>query len=645
MNILTAEGISKSYSEKILFNDISLGINDGDKIGLIGINGTGKSTLLKVIAGLESTDTGRIIKGNSVRVGYLEQSPVFEAGTTVLQQVFNGPTPLMELLRDYELVLKKSSENPEDKRLEKSLLDLMHKMDTLNAWTIESEAKTILTKLGIEDFYADVATLSGGQRKRIAMAGALINPTELLILDEPTNHIDNDSVDWLEKYLNARKGALLMVTHDRYFLERVANRIIELDNGKLYSYQANYSKFLEMKAEREELEQASERKRQGLLRTELEWIRRGAQARSTKQKARIERFEKLQEINAPAQDESVEIQVGSARLGRKIIELDNIKKAYGENVVIKDFSYILLRDDRIGIIGPNGIGKSTLLRIITGEAKPDLGNVEIGDTVKIGFFTQENVDMDQNLRVIEYIRQVAENIETKNGSISASQMLERFLFPPSVQWTPIVKLSGGEKRRLYLLRILMGAPNILLLDEPTNDLDIQTLTILESYLDEFPGAVITVSHDRYFLDRITTKIFSFEGNGYINKYAGNYSDYREFALRQAELGDASKKQIVDKKESNSQNKEDMQRQKERPLKFTFKEQKEFEQIDDVIAKQESELEKLKAEIDNASSDFERLQELLAKQQELEEKLEYSMERWTYLYELAEKIEKNKNGNV
>lgn len=645
MNILSAEGISKSYSEKILFNDISLGIGDGDKIGLIGINGTGKSTLLKVIAGLETTDTGRIIKGNSVRVGYLEQNPIFEAGKTVLQQVFNGPTPLMELLREYEDVLNKTGKNPGDAQLEKRLLDLMHKMDTMNAWAIESEAKIVLTKLGIENFETDVATLSGGQRKRIAMAGALINPTELLILDEPTNHIDNDSVDWLEKYLKTQKGALLMVTHDRYFLERIANRIIELDNGKLYSYQANYSKFLEMKAEREELEHSSERKRQGLLRTELEWIRRGAQARSTKQKARIDRFEKLQNINAPMQEDNIEIQVGAARLGRKIIEIENIQKAYGHNTVIKDFSYILLRDDRIGVIGPNGMGKSTLLRLITGEIKPDLGEVEIGDTVKIGFFTQENVDMDQSLRVIDYIRQVAENIETKNGNISASQMLERFLFPPSVQWTPVSKLSGGEKRRLYLLSILMGAPNILLLDEPTNDLDILTLTILESYLDEFPGAVITVSHDRYFLDRIATKIFSFEGDGHITKYAGNYSDYREYALKRADLEAVPHKVAPDKKDSDSQNKDDRQGQKERPIKFTFKEQKEFEEIDALIAKIESDIQKLDTEIDQASSDFERLQGLLTKQQILKEQLEDKMERWTYLYELADKIEKNKNGNL
>ena len=642
MNILSAEGISKSYSEKILFNDISLGIGEGDKIGLIGVNGTGKSTLLKVIAGIETVDTGRILKSNKVRVGYLEQSPAFESGTTVLQQVFNGHSPVMLLLREYEDTLLKSSQNPADQKLEKRLLDLMHQMDTMNAWTLESEAKNILTRLGIDSFDADVAALSGGQRKRIAMAGALINPTELLILDEPTNHIDNDTVDWLEKYLNTRKGALLMVTHDRYFLDRVANRIIELDNGKLYSYQANYSRFLEMKAEREELEQASERKRQNLFRNELEWIRRGAQARSTKQKARIERFEKLKETDAPKQDENIEIQVGSARLGRKIIEVEDIKKTYENKTVNDDFSYVLLRDDRIGIIGPNGAGKSTLLKILSGQLKPDSGKVEIGETVKTGFFTQENTDMDQNLRVIDYIRSVAEHIETGNGSLSASQMLERFLFAPSVQWTPISKLSGGEKRRLYLLSILMDAPNILLLDEPTNDLDIQTLTILEAYLDEFPGAVITVSHDRYFLDRTANRIFSFEGDGKIIKYAGNYSDYREYTAGMEKQDDAGKEAGTDKKDGSSQNKTEWQKNKEKPLKFTFKEQKEFDEIEDVIATLESDIESVKKDIDKSATDFTKLQELLQKQQELEKELDLKMERWTYLNELAEKIENNKN---
>lgn len=653
MNILSAEGISKSYSEKKLFNDIWLGIGEGDKIGLIGINGTGKSTLLKVIAGTETPDTGRIIKANNASIGYLEQNPHFDAGSTVLQQVFTGCSPVMSLLREYEYTLKKYQERPGDKQLEDKLPQLLQKMDALNAWTVESEAKNILTRLGIDDFDANVAVLSGGQRKRVAMAGALINPTDLLILDEPTNHIDNDSVDWLEKYLNTRKGALLMVTHDRYFLERVANRIIELDNGKLYSYQANYSKFLELKAEREELEQASERKRQSLLRSELEWIRRGAQARSTKQKARIERFEKLQGTEGPKMEENIEIQVGASRLGRKIIELENVEKAYEDKVLIKDFSYILLRDDRIGVVGPNGIGKSTLLRIISGDIKPDMGSVEIGETVKIGFFTQESAEMDLNLRVIEYIRQIAEHIETKKGSLSASQMLERFLFPPSVQWTPISKLSGGEKRRLYLLSILMGAPNILLLDEPTNDLDIHTLTILENYLEEFPGAVITVSHDRYFLDRVAERIFAFEGSGYINKYAGNYSDYKEACIN--ETGVKLPQQSAQKsgkgedrrasgtaEEQDNASKRDSRGQKERPLKFTFKEQKEYEEIDGRIAEKESKLEKIKIEIYQASSDFTLLQELLDKQQKLEQELDYLMERWTYLYELAEKIDKSKN---
>ncbi len=652
MNILSAEGISKSYSEKVLFKDIWLGVEDGDKIGLIGVNGTGKSTLLKVIAGLETPDTGRIIKGNNIRVGYLEQNPDFEAGTTVLQQVFTGHSPVMELLREYEYTLNRSQQNPGDSQIEAQILNLMQKMEAMNAWTLESEAKAVLTRLGIEDYTADVAKLSGGQRKRVAMAGALINPTELLILDEPTNHIDNDSVDWLEKYLNARKGALLMVTHDRYFLERVANRIIELDGGKLYSYQANYSKFLELKAEREDLEQASERKRQSLLRSELEWIRRGAQARSTKQKARIDRFEQLQEMEAPKKDGSIEMQVGASRLGRKVIELENVEKAYGDNLLIKDFSYILLRDDRIGIVGPNGRGKSTLLRIISGDIKPDKGTVEIGETVKIGFFTQESAELDQNLRVIEYIRQVAEHVETQKGSLSASQMLERFLFPQSTQWTPISKLSGGEKRRLYLLSILMSAPNILLLDEPTNDLDIQTLTILEGYLEEFPGAVITVSHDRYFLDRIVTRIFAFEGDGYINKYAGDYTAYKEaYSVSPSD----KEKSVVQKPTGGGNSKNtglgkqaqvshDGRNQKERPLKFTFKEQKEFEEIDEKIALQEKEIEEVKRDIEKAASDFTLLQELLEKQQKLEEGLDYLLERWTYLYELAEKIEKSKGNS-
>lgn len=639
MNILSAERISKSYSEKILFDEISIGISEAEKIGLIGINGTGKSTLLKVIAGVETSDTGRIITSNGIKIEYLPQNPEFENGVTVLQQVFKGNSPVMKLLREYENILKRVHENPSDRVLEKELVVLTQKMDSLGAWTIETEAKNILTKLGITDFQAEVGTLSGGQRKRVAMASALIAPADLLILDEPTNHIDNDTVDWLEKYLSKHKGALLMVTHDRYFLDRVANRIIELDNGKLYNYQANYSKFVEMKMEREELEQSSERKRQGLLRKELEWIRRGAQARSTKQKARIDRFEKLQEDKAPAGYENIEIKIGASRLGRKIIELEHISKSFPSIELIRDFSYILLRDDRIGIIGPNGTGKSTLLKIIGGKLDPDIGTVAVGETVKIGFFSQENEEMNGSQRVIEYIREEAEYLTTSEGSVSSSQMLERFLFPTSVQWTPISKLSGGEKRRLYLLRVLMGAPNILMLDEPTNDLDIQTLTILESYIDEFPGAVIAVSHDRYFLDRIVGKMFTFEGDASVKQFTGNYSDYVESIQEmEAEAEKINKKPDQDKLIGKSENKKD------RPLKFTFKEQREFEQIDEIIANLESEINDVKLKINESSSNFERLQELLKKQEDIEKQLNEAMERWEYLNELAEEIERNKRHN-
>lgn len=639
MNVLSAEKISKSYSEKILFNDISFSINDGEKLGVIGVNGTGKSTLLKVIAGLENTDTGRIIYRNGIKIEYLDQNPNFEDGTTVLEQVFKGNSPVMKLLREYESILHKVSANPEDKWLEKELINLSQRMDSMEAWTIEAEAKSILTKLGIVDFNADVSKLSGGQRKRVAMASTLITPADLLILDEPTNHIDNETVAWLEKYLEKRKGALLMVTHDRYFLDRVANRIIEIDNGKLYSYQANYTKYLEMKAEREEIEEASERKRQGLIRNELKWIRRGAQARSTKQKARIERFEKLVEQQGLSDKENIEIQVGFSRLGRKIIELDNISKSFPGKSLIKDFSYTLLRDDRIGIIGPNGSGKSTLMKIAAGKLEPDSGNVEIGETVKIGFFSQENEDMNENLRVIEYIREQAEFLTTTDGTISASQMLERFLFPPSMQWTPISKLSGGEKRRLYLLYILMGAPNILMLDEPTNDLDIQTLTILESYLDEFPGAVIVVSHDRYFLDRVVDGLFAFEGNALITKYVGNYSDYSQYIEDSENTTQAlSLKPSKDKVGEKAENK------RERALRFSYKEQKEFDEIDSVIEKLEQDIKQIDDKMSEATSDFELLQRLVEEKEQLEKSLENAIERWTYLNELAQEIEKSKKEN-
>ncbi|TLN14078.1 ABC-F family ATP-binding cassette domain-containing protein, partial [bacterium] len=459
MNLLAAENIVKSYGVKTLFSDISFGIEEGDKIGLIGVNGTGKSTFLKVLAGIETPDRGRVVTGNAVQVEYLPQNPVFDDQATVLQQVFRG---------------RPAVSGP---------------ASAADVWEAESEAKTILTKLGICDFDAQVGTLSGGQRKRVALAGALINPAELLILDEPTNHIDNETVDWLEQYLGRRRGALLMITHDRYFLDRVATRIIELDRGRLYSYTGNYSAFLELKMAREEQAQASEEKRLNLLRNELKWIKRGAKARTTKQKARIDRFEKLAADKPEVTSDKIEISVGASRLGKKVIALEHISKGFAGSKLIDDFSYTIARDDRVGIIGPNGTGKSTLLNIIAGRLEPDSGTLDTGQTVKIGYFSQENKEMDENLRVIEYIREQAEFLPTADGKlISAAQMLERFLFPAELQWTPIAKISGGERRRLYLLRVLMGAPNVLMLDEPTNDLDIQTLTILEEYLDEFPGA-------------------------------------------------------------------------------------------------------------------------------------------------------------
>lgn len=636
MNVLSAEKISKSFSEKKLFNEISIGINDCEKIGIIGINGTGKSTFLNVIAGIENLDSGRIIYGNGVKIEYLPQNPQFEGGTTVLERVFKGNSPLMRLLKEYESALQFVRNNPKDSTAEKLLITLTQKMDNLDAWSIETEAKSILTKLGISDFNADVGKLSGGQRKRVALASALITPADLLILDEPTNHIDNDMVDWLEKYLNKRKGALLMVTHDRYFLDRVVNRIIELDDGNLYSYQANYSKYLEMKIERDALLEASERKRQGLITRELEWIRKGAKARSTKQKARIDRFEKLTEQDGRTTKDNLEIQVGYSRLGKKIIELENINKSFACGEVIKDFSYIIQRDDRVGIIGSNGTGKSTLVKIVAGILNPDSGKVTIGETVKIGVFSQENEEMDNSLRVIEYIKEKAEFLNTADGVISASSMLERFLFPPSVQWTPISKLSGGEKRRLFLLRVLMDAPNVLLLDEPTNDLDIQTLTVLESYLDEFPGAVMVVSHDRYFLDRVVEKIFSFDGKGEISKYAFNYTEYCQCVQNRNDL-DQNLSSVISKEKVT----ETTNNKKSRPLKFTYKEQLEFEQIDQIIANIETEIKHVATYLSETSSDFEKLSQLLVQKEQLESELENAIERWTYLNELNEEIEKGK----
>jgi ATP-binding cassette subfamily F protein uup len=624
------ENISKSYSEKPLLNNISLGINEGDKIGIIGVNGVGKSTLLKIATGVEQPDAGRLIKGNSVSIEYLPQNPFFDPEATILEQVFKGESALMKLIRDYE----KAIQDPNTKS--ESLMKLNSDMDRLQGWSLESEAKTVLTKLGITDFEAIIGTLSGGQRKRIALASALISPSDLLILDEPTNHLDNATIDWLEEYLNKRKGALLMITHDRYFLDRVVNEIVELDTGSLYLYSGNYSDFIEKKLERDEKEAGTERKRQGLLKKELAWIRKGAKARTTKQKARIDRYEKLNESNVIIDDSKLEISVASSRLGKKVIEIENITKAYDENSIIDKFSYIVLRNDRVGIIGANGCGKSTLINMIAGRIQPDAGVIDVGETVKIGLFSQESYHMNESLRVIEFIKEGAEILSTAEGEkITASQMLEKFLFEPAVQWTPISKLSGGEKRRLHLLRVLMEAPNVLLLDEPTNDLDIETLTILEDYIESFQGAVIAVSHDRYFLDKMAGKIFSFEENGNIIKYTGNYSDYKQF-------NDAEKLVIQSNdKKSSGDNKETVERSKERALKFTYKEQKEYEQIDAVIADLEEKLQEVESKIGTTSADYVLLQQLMTEKEELEKQLEEQMERWMYLNDLAERIEKLK----
>lgn len=635
MNLLTAENIVKSYGERILLNKISFGIGEGEKVGVIGINGTGKSTFLKILAGMEQADDGKITTMNGIKIEYLPQSPEFDDNATVLEQVFKGNSPIMALIKEYETALQMLNKNTQDTDLQKKVMSLSSRMDTSGAWSIESEAKTILTRLKIFDFDAVVGTLSGGQRKRIALASALINPADLLILDEPTNHIDSDTVEWLEEYLNRRKGALIMVTHDRYFLDRVANKIIEIHNGNLYSYSGNYSTFLQKKSEREEMQEASESKRQNLIRRELAWIKRGAKARSTKQKARIERFENLVADKPDAKNGQVEISSVSSRLGKKVVELNDVYKSFGNKKIINNFSYILLRDDRVGILGPNGSGKSTLMNILSNTISPDSGDIDIGETVHIGYYCQETKDMDENLRVIDYIKEGAELVQTSDGNvISASQMLERFLFPPHMQYSPISKLSGGERRRLYLLRILMEAPNVLLLDEPTNDLDIETLTILEDYLDDFNGAVITVSHDRYFLDKIVDKIFAFDGNGAITQHTGNYSDYQE-RLKLNQTIEVKENQKTEKKNVVEDNK------KEKPLKFTFKEQLEFKEIDGVIEGVEAELKVVTDKINNAGSDFSLLQELLPLQQQLETRLDELIERWTYLNELAEKIEKSK----
>ena len=595
MNILNIEHVSKTFGEKRILDDVSYGIHEGDKIGVIGINGTGKTTLLKIIAGIEEPDEGQVITQNGLRITYLPQNPEFPKDATVLSYVMDG-------VKEHE-------------------------------WDSESDAKTILNKLDLTDHNAAIDILSGGQKKRVALAKALMMEADVLILDEPTNHIDNEMARWLESYLIKFKGVIIMVTHDRYFLDRVTNKILEISHGKLYGYTANYSRFLELKAQREEMELATERKRQSVLRMELEWAKRGCRARTTKQKARLERLEALKNGTAPIRDAAVELESIGTRMGKMTIELHNVSKRYGDRTLIKDFNYIVLKNQRLGIIGPNGCGKSTLMKLITGELQPDAGEVEIGDTIQIGYFAQEAEEMDANQRVIDYIKDVADYVPTKDGRITASQMLERFLFDGNLQYTPIGKLSGGEKRRLYLCRVLMASPNVLILDEPTNDLDIPTMTILEDYLDSFHGIIITVSHDRYFLDNLVDRIFAFEGGGHLQQYEGGYTDYLEARARR----EAGAENPTVTKTTSSQNSKDWKQNRRTKLKFSYMEQKEYDTIDDDIASLEEQIESFEQEMLANATNSAKLSEILSKKEEAEKKLNEKMERWVYLNDLAERI--------
>lgn len=592
MNILNIEHVSKVFGEKTIFDDVSFGIQEGDKIGIIGINGTGKTTLLRMIAGVEEPDSGQIIKQNGIRLAYLSQHPSFPEGATVLSYAFDGIAE--------------------------------------NDWALKSEVKSALNKLGITDHDMKMEHLSGGQKKKVALAKTLTSSFEILLLDEPTNHLDGEMISWLEDYLKRYKGVVIMVTHDRYFLDKVTNRILEISRGKLYGYEANYSKFLEMKAEREEMELASERKRQSVLRMELEWAKRGCRARTTKQKARLERLELLKNGKAPETDRLAEIDSVETRMGKKTIELHHVSKSYGERKLIDDFDYIVLKNQNLGIVGPNGCGKSTLLKMIAGLVEPDEGTIEIGETIRIGYFAQELPEMNTSQRVIDFVKDIAEYIPTKDGRITASQMLERFLFTPDMQYAPIEKLSGGEKKRLYLLSVLQAAPNVLIFDEANNDIDIPTMTILEDYLNSFQGIVITVSHDRYFLDNVVDRIFEFDGNGHLQQYEGGYTDYIEAKQKR----EVPKEEVKAKK---STGKNDWKQNRPTKLKFSYMEQKEFETIDKDIAKLEEKLEKLDADMMANATNSAKLSELTLEKEFAEKQLEEKMERWVYLNDLAERI--------
>ena len=631
--ILSAENLSHSYGDRVLFENISFNIEEGDKYGVIGVNGTGKSTLLRMIANREQGG-GRLTIPGGVVMEYLPQDPPFEPEATVLEQIFKGDSPLMVLLRDYETAVEAAAAKPEDGGLQRWLLDLQQQMDAQYAWQLESEAKAALTQLGITRLQQKMGELSGGQRKRVALAGVLVRPSDLLILDEPTNHMDNATVGWLEQQLLKRKGALLMVTHDRYFFDRVVNRTLEIDGGKGYVYVGNYSLFLQKREERRIAEAGAAQKLRNIYRRELAWISRGAEARRTKKKDRVERFAQIEaEVKNVRTEAALEMSSVGSRLGKTIIELDNISMKYDGVDYIKNFSYILLRQDRVGIVGPNGAGKSTLMDIITGRCAPTGGTLTVGQTVKIGYFAQHSEFSDSSMRVLEYIKEANNYIETADGQrISAAQMLERFLFPPELQWVPVNKLSGGEQRRLYLLRVLMTAPNVLLLDEPTNDLDIPTLSVLEDYLDSFAGAVVAVSHDRYFLDRFAQKIFALEPGGNVQPYTGNYSDYLEAVQAKEAAAGKNKKETARGAEPQAKAEEPKPQEKK---KLTYGERLELQKLEQEMARSEAELKMLAVEMSRCGSNYGQLAELTRQQEQAQQKLSEMEERWLYLSELAE----------
>jgi ABC transport system ATP-binding/permease protein len=632
LSILLVENLYKTYGEKTLFDHISFTISEKQRIGLIGPNGTGKSSLLKALAGIEPAERGELSHANQFQIEYVAQEPDLNEELSVLDQIYYGDSQIMKTMREYENALLDLEANPSDEKKLKRLMDSQQKMDEHEAWEANTVAKTVLTKLGLRDFSRQVKQLSGGQKKRVAIAKALIQPADLLILDEPTNHLDNETVEWLETFLAGYKGALLMVTHDRYFLNRVTNHIFELDNGKLYVYEGNYETFLEKKAEREEIALQNEDKRQNTLRRELAWLRRGAKARTTKQKARIQRVESLQEETGPAAKGSVEFAIGSQRLGKKVIKVEGLCKSIDGNMLVNGLDYLIVPGERLGIIGPNGSGKTTLLNMLAGRSVPDSGLVEIGETVKIGYYTQDHDELDGNLRVVDYIKETAQVITTVDGqSITAEQMLERFLFPRFMQYTYIRKLSGGEKRRLYMLKVLMEEPNVLFLDEPTNDLDIQTLGILEEYLENFPGVVLTVSHDRYFLDRVVDHLLAFEGEGKVVRYQGSYSEYME------EKRERDEQAAVVRKEAESVPDAPVQPRKEKKKKLSYKDQQEWDTIEDRIMTLEEKKEQIESEIAAAGSDFGRISELYSEQKKVENELEAAMERWEELSLLVEEL--------